>query len=106
MTLIGVRQRLGMAQMVVAVAVAVWKALDGHRLAVMMALTALAPASLYRQFEHYAPKFAWPAGPSVFAGLGRLSARGSVGPPLPLANRRRLTEDERAGPAHQGTHRA
>ena len=56
MTLIGVRQRLGMAQMVVAVAVAVWKALDGHRLAVMMALTALAPASLYRQFEHYAPK--------------------------------------------------
>ena len=55
MTSIGVRQRLGMALVVAAVAVAVWKALDGDWLAVIIALTALAPASLYRQFEHYAP---------------------------------------------------
>jgi hypothetical protein len=55
-TLIGVRQQLGMALMVVAVGVAAWKALDGDWLAVIVALTALAPASLYWQFEHYAPK--------------------------------------------------
>ncbi len=56
MTLIGVRQRLGIALMVVAVGVAAWKALDGEWLAVVFALAALAPASLYQQFERYLPE--------------------------------------------------
>jgi hypothetical protein len=42
--------------MVVAVGVAAWKALQGEWLAVVIALAALAPASLYRQFERHVPE--------------------------------------------------